>query len=47
VAALAVRSAGLGTKHTVEVDEMEIMVSKKSAQEVGLDLASIGPHSLR
>lgn len=48
LASMALRNGRTtAARHTVEVEEMEVTVSKKSAQEVGLDTSLIGPHSLR
>lgn len=49
-AALAARSAqslAPGTSRTVEVAVMDVIVSKKSADEVGLDPKSIGPQKIQ
>lgn len=48
VAAAATRAAAAGGgRKTVEADEIDIVVSTKSAQEVGLDPTILGPHSTR
>ena len=50
LAALAVRSAPLstpGTRRTVELDALEVTASKKSADDLGLDLKAIGGVNVR